>query len=212
MYLRQSRLILISGLLLCTLGISLMWQGRSLRQQAMVAGDPASPPQVTVVDDARRLPSFVLQRAGGTLTDADLRGRWNLLLFGYLHCPQVCPTDMALLRDVTGALKRRGLAAPQVVFVSVDSRRDGLDVLAKYAASFDSEFVGASANDEALSGLMAHLGVFVQRNDRQDARNYTVDHTASIYLIDPENRLKAVFDPPQRTDEMTLNLVKLTAG
>ena len=131
----------------------------------------------------------------------------------WIHAlPQVCPTELALLRDVKSRVEMNHATVPQVIFVSVDQRRDSVRLLGEFVHAFDPDFIGATAPDEALLPLTKHLGVYFQRNDQGESRNYTVDHTAAIYLIDPDGRLKAVFDQPQQVTEMARKLVAITGG
>jgi len=76
-------------------------------------------------------------------------------------------------------------------------------------AAFDPTFVGLAGTDAALLPLVRNLGVFYQRNDATDKRHYTVDHSAAIYLIDPQGRLAAVFSPPQQAAKMTADFLRI---
>jgi protein SCO1/2 len=209
MYSSKLRTLLLSGLLFCLMGSYLIWQTVHARSQA-IPSQPPSLPIATLVNDEQPVPKFSLQRVGGTVTDADLIGHWTLLFFGYTRCPQVCPTELALLRDVKARLSQINAAAPQVIFVSIDHRRDSVELLRSFVHEFDADFIGATGLDDSLAALTKHLGVFYQRNDQRDASNYTVDHSTAIYLVDPRGRLKAVFGPPQQAGEMARELVAMT--
>lgn len=156
----------------------------------------------TLVAPAKALPSFRLDGPGGAFANEGLRGHWTLLFFGYTHCPDVCPTALSLLRDVRGRLAGSGAPLPAVVFISVDPARDKPDLLGRYVPAFDPSFIGVTGSDEALAPLVKALGVFYQRNEKEDPRNYTVDHSAGLYLIDPTGRLQAVFMPPVTAERM----------
>lgn len=189
------RWLLLAGLMLALLGAALVL--RTLHKGPMPAGDI---PSVTEIRDDVPLPAFVLQGQTGEFTNADLQGRWTFMFFGYTQCPDICPTALTLMKDVQ-AVVARGAAAPaalplQVVFVSVDPRRDTRDLLNEYMAAFDPAFIGLRGDDSALAPLTRNLGVYYQRNDGTDTQRYTVDHSAAIYLIDPRGRLRAVFSPP----------------
>jgi protein SCO1/2 len=209
---RPLRTLVASGLLFCLVGSYLIWHTVHARARPLPELQ-ASLPVATVIDDERPLPEFSLQRLGGSVTDATLQNHWTLLFFGYTHCPEVCPTELALLRNVKMRMQELNPASsPQVIFVSVDQRRDSVALLGNFVRSFDPGFIGATASDEALGPLTRHLGVFFQRNDQHDSANYTVDHTTAIYLIDPRGRLKAVFEPPQQAPEMARELAAMTTG
>ena len=91
---------------------------------------------------------------------------------------------------------------PAVIFVSVDPLRDTRELLDQYMTAFDPTFVGLRGNDDELMPLLKTLGVFYQRHDDKDTKNYTVDHSTGIYLIDPKGRLAAVFTSPHDAKQM----------
>jgi protein SCO1/2 len=202
------RWLLFVGLSLALLGAGLvLW---TLRNGPLPAGEL---PSVTEVRDDIPLPAFVLQGPKGDFSNADLQGRWSFLFFGYTQCPDICPTALTLMREVKAALAVKAAAPPaptfQVVFVSVDPRRDTGELLGEYMAAFDPSFTGLRGDDAALAPLTRNLGVYYQRNDGTDTKRYTVDHSAAIYLIDPQGRLRAVFSPPQEASKLAANYQRI---
>ncbi|MBI5752403.1 MAG: SCO family protein [Hydrogenophilales bacterium] len=201
------RWLLLAGLSLAFLGAALVL--RTLRNGPLPAGEV---PSVTEIRDNAPLPAFALPGPKGGFTNADLLGRWSFMFFGYTQCPDICPTALTLMKDVKTTLAAAVPPAPafQVVFVSVDPRRDTRELLSKYMAAFDPSFIGVSGDDAALAPLVKNLGVYYQRNDGTDTKRYTVDHSASFYLIDPQGRLKAVFSPPQEAAKVAANYRRIT--
>ena len=133
---------------------------------------------------------------------AQLQGRWTFLFFGYLQCPDVCPTAMQILRDYRKALvaAQPGLEH-QVVFVSVDPEYDAPPQIAAYLEFFDPEFIGLSGPEEALAGLAGPLAIkYYKHVDAQGRRS--IDHTSSIMIVDPQGRVLGAFPPPQRPERM----------
>jgi protein SCO1/2 len=133
-----------------------------------------------------------------------LSGHWTFLLFGYTHCPDVCPTDLALLASVSRSFKKEGHPAPQVIFVSVDPGRDSLSVLGRYIPAFDPSFIGAQATTAQLTPFTQSLGVYAVLHDNEkDGRgNYPVDHSSTIFLFNPSGRLQASFQMPQVPNQL----------
>lgn len=162
----------------------------------------ASVQAATVVQSDKVLPAFNLEGPAGNFSNAQLQGKWTFAFFGYTHCPDVCPTALSLMRDVRARLAGSGVALPQVIFISVDPARDSRELLNQYVPAFDASFVGLRGSDEAIAPLVKTLGVFYERHEKDDPRNYTVDHSAAMYLIDPQGRLAAVFMPPVTPDVM----------
>jgi protein SCO1/2 len=200
--------LLVVGLSLALAGGYLTW--RSLRTGPLPAGDL---PSVTEIRDEAPLPAFALHGPRGEFNNGKLGGHWSFMFFGYTQCPDICPTALGLMKDVRATLAASAAVAPaptfQVVFVSVDPRRDTPQLLAEYMAAFDPSFIGVSGEDAALLPLTKSLGAYYRRNDGTDARNYTVDHSAAIYLIDPRGRLAAVFSPPQEASKMAADFRRI---
>lgn len=167
----------------------------------------------TLIPDPQPLPDFTLSSVQGPVTRASLRGRWHFVFFGYTQCPDVCPTGLSLMAE----LQRRLPAGerPGVLFVSVDPQRDTPALLGEYVPAFDPAFRGATGDEAALAPLVKHLGVLVQRHPPAQADHpmtYTVDHTASMFLIDPQARLRGVFSPPHDLEAMLADYRRLVAG
>lgn len=145
----------------------------------------------------RPLPAFELTADDGSRFDrARLLGRYTLVFFGFTNCPDLCPTTLAelaraerLLADLPAARR------PQVVMVSVDPARDTPELLHRYVPHFDPAFVGLTGEDRAIGELARALGAAYQRGPVQDG-SYAVDHTAALFLVDPQARLAAVFPTP----------------
>lgn len=195
--------LIAGGLLLALAGGALTW--RSLNAGPAPAGEA---PRAIEVGDSAALPDFKLRGPRGEFTNADLLGHWTFLFFGYTQCPDICPTALALMKEI----KTIAVApAPtfRVVFVSVDPRRDTDPLLREYLAAFDTSFIGVSGSDDALRPLAGALKVDYHRHDEKDTRNYTVDHGAAIHLIDPQGRSAAVFPPPQQAATLAAELARL---
>lgn len=124
---------------------------------------------------------------------SDLNGRWRLIFFGYMHCPDFCPLTLVDYKNVKIAL---GEAADAVefVFISVDADRDTVEKMQPYLANFDPDFVGFSADDETLARIQPDYGFYYQRQLRSDADAvYTIDHSTRSYLLDREGMLRTTF-------------------
>ena len=194
----------LGGAALVLLAAWLIWRGAG-----QIAPVPAFDPRqarlssATVLNDEKPLPAFSLLGESGNFDNAALAGRWTLMFFGYTFCPDVCPTALLLLKELKAKLAERTIGAQQVVMVSLDPARDTPATLKTYTAAFDPDFIGVTGSDEALAPLVKHLGVYYLRHEQDKNSGYLVDHSAAIYLIDPQGRLKAVFSPPQDLARMS---------
>ncbi len=138
---------------------------------------------------------------GLTLSDgraADLAlfdGKVLIMYFGYMNCPDVCPTALS---DVAAALELMPSDKAddvQLVMVSVDPARDSLDELGSFVQSFDSRFLGAGAELEAVDKVATQYGVYYAYGEGDVETGYTVDHTASLMGIDPNGDLRILWSP-----------------
>lgn len=192
----QSRKTLFLGL---ALGVIALIAGSQLYLASRNAPPPAPPIPGLLWPNPKPVPEFGLtDQHGQPFTLARLKGHWTFLFFGYTHCPDVCPITLAVMNAVDGLLDASpGLAeATQFAFVSVDPARDTPEQLAKYVAYFNPDFIGATGSEEAIHDLTRRLGVVYMRGEPDAQGDYTVDHSASILLVDPEGRFVAVFGAP----------------
>jgi protein SCO1 len=154
--------------------------------------------KATLIDPARPLPpmAFVDQN-GQPFGPEQLRGHWSILFFGFTHCPDICPMTLALLAQVEKKLTDLPAEQrPHIVLVSVDARRDTPERLAQYVKSFSPTFTGITAGDQAaVQEFALKMGVPVAISE-QPGGNYTVDHSAAIFVIDPNGALRALSSTP----------------
>lgn len=159
-------------------------------QSSLTAGTRIAP--------ARPLPPLALVDHDNRPFGSDrLHGRWSLLFFGFTSCPDACPVTMAALAQTKKQLADLPEALqPQVVMISVDPERDTPERLAAYLKAFDPTFVGATGTKPAIDELAQRMGVLVATRPLDGDNNYTVDHTTSVFLIDPHGALHALFSAP----------------
>lgn len=157
-----------------------------------------------VLDPPRDAPAFTLtSHTGAPATLSDARGNAVLLFFGFTSCPDVCPTT---LLTIARALDALGSDASRVtpIFVSIDPERDSLTVLADYVSGYDARIVGATADLDTLSDIAEEYGIRFQKVFAEGvpttSGNYTMDHSATMFLIDPEGRLRAAYLEPTPDD------------
>lgn len=163
----------------------------------------------------RALPDFsLIDQRGQAYRPAELRGHWSLLFFGYTNCPDFCPTTLATLADMEKRLRAAGAPLrPQVVFVSVDAKRDTPEELARYVPYFDPEFIGLTAPDQAtIEELARRLGVAVVLERPNAEGGYTVDHSGAIFVIDPNGRLAALLTGPFTAEALQSDFRRIVAA
>jgi len=123
---------------------------------------------------------------GRTVTDADYRGKWKLIYFGYTYCPDVCPT---VLNEIGVALNELGPLATRVqpIFITIDPARDKAPVLKKYLEPFDSRIIGLRGDGEETEVAAKSFHVYYQARALGNGQ-YSYDHSGFIYLIDDKGK------------------------
>jgi len=168
---------------------------------------PGAATSATVLDAPRPLPQFSLvDEHGAAVTRDELTGRWTFLFFGFTHCPDVCPMTLQVLARTLHAFDDVPAdQRPTARFVSVDPERDTPAQLASYLAAFNADIHAMTGTPEAIAALTRAIGVAYERVD-QPGGGYTMDHTAALFLLDPEARLVAVFTPPHDARALVADL------
>src|SRR5437588_8162516 len=154
-------------------------------------------------------PFQLVDQNGKTVTDADLKGKWSLVYFGFTHCPDACPTA---LNDIAIALDQLGLKreAVRAVFITVDPERDTPEVLKDYVASFDAPILALSGSPEEIARAAKAYRVYYAKHP-EPGGDYSMDHSSVIYVMDPEGRFTASFTHQSTPEEIADRLKKLLA-
>jgi len=137
---------------------------------------------------------------------SQLHGKAVLFSFGFTHCPNVCPTTLSDLAKVYRALPEKDRQKVQVLFVSVDPRRDQSAVMKKYVPYFDESFIGLTGTEPQIAEAAKAYGAFyeISHNDGEDPENYSVNHSALTYLITPSGKWKLIYNFDQLRDEKNM--------
>jgi protein SCO1 len=196
---------LCAAAVLLAVGAALLWR-HSMAPADLLTG--------TYIAPARALPDFsLIDQQGRAFGPERLKGRWSLVFFGYTNCPDFCPTTLTTLAGLDKRLRAaRAAVRPQVIFVSVDAKRDTPAQLAKYVPYFDPEFIGVTAVDQrTIESFAAQLGVAVALTPRPDG-SYTVDHSGAIFVVDPGGKLAAVLTGPFNAGALQTDFQHITAA
>ncbi|MER2604560.1 MAG: SCO family protein [Siculibacillus sp.] len=155
-------------------------------------------------------PFSLIDQNGGTFTEASLQGRPTLLFFGYTFCPDVCPTT---LLEAETWMKELGADADRlrVVFVSVDPERDTPEKLKVYLSNFDPRFIGLSGSRAETDRVIKAWRVVARKVDNPGS-DYTMDHTAAVYLLDAQGRFVGIINFQEATDKAMAKIRRLLAA
>ncbi|HMI74948.1 MAG TPA: SCO family protein [Steroidobacteraceae bacterium] len=168
----------------------------------------------TVLVPSRALEDFsLIDNQGRSFGAANLRGHWSLMFFGYTNCPDFCPATLTTLAAMQKRLRAaKSVAPPQVIFVSVDAKRDTPSQLAKYVPYFDPDFIGLTAADQpAIERQAKKWGVAVIIEPASDG-NYTVDHSGAMFVINPAGNIAAILGGPFTVDALQSDFKRIVTG
>ena len=159
---------------------------------------------------AREVQPFELVDHNNVVFDnAALEQHWSFLFFGYTYCPDVCPTTLSVLNSIAQRLQDVD-ADIRFVMVTVDPERDTPERLAEFVTYFNGDFLGVTGTDQGLEQLTRQLGILYERvQPEPGSEAYLMDHTAAVFLFDPDGRYHAVFSPPLSAETITGDFRKM---
>ncbi len=154
-------------------------------------------------------PFSLTDHRGRAVTERDFRGRPLLVFFGFTHCPDVCPTT---LFEASEWVKAVGASADrvQILFVSVDPKRDTTEILGQYVQSFDPRIIGATGTKDQVDAMVAAYRA-TYRLVPTGGDNYTVEHSASVFMMDSTGRFVGTIDFHEQRD-IAVDKVRRLAG
>jgi len=135
----------------------------------------------------------LVDQDGKTITDKDMKGAPLLVFFGYTHCPDICPTTLFELSEMLHAM---GKDADRIhaLFITVDPERDTAPVMKDYLSSFDPHLRGATGSPKAIEAVEKDYRVVARKVPVGDKGDYSMDHSALVYLMDKQGRFVAPFN------------------
>ena len=123
-------------------------------------------------------------------TMESFKGKATVLFFGYLFCPDYCPTTMTTLNTALSKMQPEDAARVQVVFVTIDPKRDQPQLLTDYVHAFNPSFVGLYGSDEQTAAVAREFKIIYQKAQVKDENTYLMDHSTQMYAFDPQGRLR----------------------
>jgi protein SCO1 len=197
---------LLAPILIAVMGLSLL-VGLNLGQQRHT-GLPwnSAPPSVQAVmwPEPRPLDGFLLTtHTGHSFGPQALQGRWSFVFFGYLGCPDICPSSLHAMREMDRILAERNWSKleRQFIFVSVDPEHDRPEAIAAYLDWYQSSFIGLTGTAAEIAALATPMAVkFEEHID--DTGYRSIDHSSSLMMIDPQGRVVGALPPPLLPERM----------
>ena len=198
-------ILMLAGALALGFGL---WLGKTLTSPSV------GPPAISGIlfPEPKEIENFTLSDQAGQPFHRDrFLGQWTFLYFGYTYCPDVCPLTLFELAKVQQQLAQKKLDQDTAyLLISMDPQRDTPQRLGEYTHYFNPKFLGATGTPEELTKLAQQFGVIYMRSpDQKDKANYTIDHSSTVILIDPNAHLHAIFMPPHTPDVMVSDFMKI---
>ena len=198
----RSRLVIIAALAFVLGGLVAMLALPSARERLL-------PKSISVGQALVGGPFTLTDHKGRRVTDADFRGKYMLIMFGFTYCPDICPSGLQVM---SAALEQLGAKADKIVpvFVSVDHERDTPEQLAQYVQSFHPRLVGLSGTAEEIAAAAKAYRVYYKKvADEKTTAGFTYDHSALMYLMGPDGRYVTHFSHASAPDVIAARLAKL---
>ena len=191
---RRTGIILLSaavGLLLLTASYLWLLGGTTPRSVPAIGG-----------------PFTLTQGNGQVVTDRDFRGRYLLVYFGYTSCPDICPTTLSAIADAIDILGSRAERL-QPLFITVDPSHDTPAIVRAYVRSFSPRIIGLTGTQVEIRAVEQEYRVSSAIHQTgPGANDYTVDHTAVLFLVAPDGRYLAPFSATETGPELAKKLAK----
>jgi protein SCO1/2 len=175
---------------------------------ALRLGDgPAVPVRATVLPAGNSLPAVTLLDHNGTAIDHTVfEGQWDLVFFGFTHCPDICPATLQILGQARKQLAADGQdPLPRIVLVSVDPERDTPEIMKQYVSAFGDDNLGITGELAEISKLTDALGIYFAQAPTSDG-GYSVDHSTVVLVVNPQGRFQALFSAPHQVENFVHDL------
>jgi protein SCO1/2 len=150
---------------------------------------------------------MLVDQGGRARGQEDFKGRVTILLFGFTHCPDLCPTALSKLSEVLDELGD-ARERVQIAFITVDPERDTPEVLRDYMSGFGPNFVGLTGEPVAIRKAAKTFKVFSQKIPLPGG-DYTMDHSAVIYVVDPQARVRLMFTANRQPEDIVHDILEL---
>ena len=181
------------GLALAGSGSWALWQSRT------ASADIDIPPALVTFPERRPLAEFILvDDEKGVFDLKSLEAKWSFIFFGFMYCPDICPTTLYDLSQVKREMIAQGVSEQdiQFVFISVDPARDKAAQIQRYVQYFDPSFLGATGSIGQLTNLTRQLGAPFRAEPETAENVYEVTHSSAVYIVDPLVQYTGIISPP----------------
>ena len=196
----------VVGVALAGSGYWTLWQSRN------PPADQLMPASIITFPERKPLAEFILvDDEKGVFDLKSLESRWSFIFFGFMYCPDICPTTLYDLSHVKRDIIAQGISESdiQFVFISVDPARDKAAQIQRYVQYFDPDFLGATGSMGQLTNLTRQLGAPFRAEPETAENVYEVTHSSAVYLVDPLGQYTGIISPPFVASEVAVQFSEL---
>lgn len=147
--------------------------------------------------------AFTMNSIDGKVSLSDYDGKYKLIYFGYMYCPDICPTTLSLVAQALKSLPEKEAEKFQLIFISVDPQRDKLKELKEYANYFYKGAIGITSDEKYLKRITANYGTYYAKEFLKDSKmEYSVAHTSFVYIMDKDGKILEKLDHLKQTADV----------
>jgi len=196
-------------------GFAGIWMGKNTTDDTLVSIKPDTI-QGAIYPKAKFIKEFnLINHRTEVVTKENFRNKWSLIFVGYTHCPDICPTTMTVMNQVSEFMMKQKMQPPKIVFLSIDPERDTADILSSYVTYFNKDFIG-------LGGTLAEVEQFSQQlsavfrkapglSGEITDTDYLMDHSSALMLINPDGNLQSILTAPHTPANVIESIIKSQA-
>lgn len=152
-------------------------------------------------------PFNLINHEGKRVTEKDFLGKWNLIYFGFTHCPDICPDELQKLAAAVDKIKEKAGIEIVPVFISVDPERDTVEQVGEYVKEFHPKLIGLTGNSDEIRNVARAYRVYYMKTAEEDS-DYLVDHSIVMYLMGPDMQFVKFFGKNNDVDSLTDGIIK----
>ncbi|KAI3836832.1 hypothetical protein MKW98_005165 [Papaver atlanticum] len=148
----------------------------------------------------------LVNQDGKYVTDTDFKGKWNLIYFGFTHCPDICPDELIKLAAAIDKIKEKSGYEIVPIFISVDPERDTVEQVGEYVKEFHPKIIGLTGTVDEVKKAARAYRVYYMKTE-EEGSDYLVDHSIIMYLMNPEMEFTKYFGKNENVDSLTDGII-----
>lgn len=205
-------ILLVAAVVAASVGI---WVGKKTTDDTPVILKPDSI-QGAIYPKAKVIKEFsLINHRSEAFTKQNFKNHWSLIFVGYTHCPDICPTTMAVMTQVSEMMHKQEIQPPEIVFLTIDPERDTADSLNSYVTYFNKNFIGLTGELNEVKQLTAQLNAVFRKSPGLSGeitdKDYLMDHSSALMLINPAGNLQSILTAPHTPANMIESIIKSQA-